>query len=69
MENQDIESFLKSVDAEDHIPSFKRSKVGLELLKKLSKNHLRETLTELGLELGSQMEIIAKLETMKIEGM
>lgn len=69
MANQNIESLLKSVDAEDFIPSFKKNKIGLELLLKLPEKRLRETLTELGLEIGPQLEMITKLEEMKIEGM
>lgn len=68
MENQSIELFLESIGEGRHKDLFKSNEVDLELLMQLSENHLTETLTKLGLKLGTQMKILEKIEAVKKKG-
>ena len=69
MENESIELFLESIGEGRYKDLFKKNEIELELLMQLSENHLTQTLTKLGLKLGTQMKILEKIEAVKKKGM
>lgn len=69
MENESIELFLEGIGEGRYKDLFKKNEIDLDLLMQLSENRLTETLTKLGLKLGTQMKILEKIESVKKKGM
>lgn len=68
MENETIESFLKSLGLAHLITKFKNNDIDLGLLMKLSETGLREISNEIDLSIGHRFQIDAEIKRIKAGG-
>lgn len=68
MENETIESFLKSLGLDNLITKFKNNDIDLGLLMDLSETGLREISDEIDLSIGHRFKIASEIKRIKAGG-